>query len=455
MGRNWKLHSALWGALCIIAEPAVSQEGGAFWSIDFDQGVHFGDNLSLSVPAAAREVSASTDLGLNFVTRTRTQEFRFSTDLGLSFGVRDGGTANVGYDIPGASISYSRAAATSSLAFVLSGQRSNVADVLSLQTILEGGVPEDYEGIGGVGTKSTYNSSLRIVTGEGSPLTTTYSLSASRTLYEDTVSPDLFDIDKATVGVALSYAMSPSASLNGSISYTMSDADDADQTFTTSRAAAVGYSQAISEDSTLGLTFTNTRTTATTTGGSAASTANDVSLSYSGPGLAGPFEAAVSLGLAGQGGVNLELSQSKELPAGKIDYSLGADFSGATPVLVGSLSYAQQIPSGQMSLGYRRDVGSTTLGEKRLTSGAWAGFSYEVTPSSTFGLRADLLVAEATLLSGAVTEAEITANYTRALTPDWDFRAGLGFRVRDEEGVGYAASPSIELGLSRSFLLKY
>ena len=196
-------------------------------------------------------------------------------------------------------------------------------------------------------------------------------------------------------------------------------------------------------------------TDTTTTGGSSSGGSSDIALSYSGLGISGPIEASVSLDPSGSGGLNLKFAQGVELPQGKIDYALGATLSGGEPIFVGSVAYTQALPAGQLSLGVRRDIGTTSLGESRLTSGAWAGLSYKVTPISSFSVRIDYLEASETLLSGATTETEIKARYSRALTPDWDLSAGVSYRISEEEGVGTATSPSVSLGLSRTFLLKY
>lgn len=149
--------------------------------------------------------------------------------------------------------------------------------------------------------------------------------------------------------------------------------------------------------------------------------------------------------------------QTFEMPDGQLTARLGLTrgTSGATRV-TGGLTYAHDLPRGQLTADLARDVtsGAEDDGERRITR-ASLGLTQALTPRTTLLLDLGLSESRATGGDATTQNGNASATLRYDLAQDWNLDVGVSHRLRDTDTTDTARDTSVFLGLSRNFEVRY
>lgn len=416
------------------------------------------DNRSLSRTDADPGLRFDTRGGFTFDSRTRLQQFQFSGSalLRLSAGETANDDTGSGLQEPRLRLAYARDTGNARFSTTASYARSEVN--LSDTQLLPDGTPSDAIARNGFVTDSAVG--LRFQTGVNDPLGFLFSADASERNYSDTTDPDVYDTRRLSFGFTTRLTPSPTTQVDLNLGYRRIDDDNLAGTERVDRSVSVALNQALSPALTLEAEVGYSRNTREETEGSAP--VRDTSQGIFGQvglSLARP-NGTVSLTLSSardSAGVRNTLSLGRSLDlarGGTLEASLGVSArTGGSAELVGSLRYAEPLPTGEISARFDRsvaldadnaDVASTRLG---------LAYTHEITDLSRFNLSADYSRSS----SGGLGETETTtrrsfrAAYARDLTGDWTLETGYQYRDLNGDG-GDASSNSVFVTIGRKFI---
>ena len=414
------------------------------------------DNRSLSRRDADPGLRFDTRAGFAFESRTRLQQLQFSGNalLRLSSGEATDDDTGSGLQEPRLRLAYNRDTGNARLGLTASYARSE-ANLTDTQ-LLPDGTPSDDITRDGFVTDRALGVSLQ--TGVNDPLGFIVSADASERDYSDTTDPDADDSRRLSLGFTARLTPSPVTRIDLNLGYRRSEDDNETGAERTDRSISVALDQTLAQGVTLQAEIGFSRNTREETLGSGGSETSEGVFGEVGLTLARPNgTASVSLTAArdSEGLRNtLSFGRSLELPRGgrfEAQFGLSAR-SGGDPELVGSLRYAEPLPTGEISVRFDRsvsldadnaDIASTRLG---------LAYTHDITDLSRLNLSADYSRSG----SGGLGEAETTtrrtlrAAYARDLTGDWTLETGYQYRDLEDES-GEASSNSVFVTVGRKF----
>ncbi|OSP55728.1 hypothetical protein BV911_06380 [Pseudoruegeria sp. SK021] len=145
--------------------------------------------------------------------------------------------------------------------------------------------------------------------------------------------------------------------------------------------------------------------------------------------------------------------RSRQLLGGALSYNLGASSNADTNVrAIGNIDYTYLLPRSQIGMNIVQNTTVDDEGENIIVSRAAIDYSYLVTPLSSFdlSLNAGLTRYDADDQPDE-SRVNLTAQYTRVLTPDWSGFAGYRHQMKDYDTSSEANSNAVFIGLRRDF----
>jgi len=139
---------------------------------------------------------------------------------------------------------------------------------------------------------------------------------------------------------------------------------------------------------------------------------------------------------------------------GNLDASIGvSNFEGADPILIYSLSYANEILRGvQFNARLDRTGGVSDDDENIIRTQIQAGLSRDLTPRSSLSFDTTLLQVEDFSLAGTDTaRVNLALSYRHALTEDWNLAARMSRQITYEDGDREDQVDVLSLGIERRF----
>jgi predicted porin len=458
VGKKNTLRFATVGALCLHSVPVPAQDvSGVQQIFGIEQGLEYGRNTSLSVPADGDRLAATSTLSYGIVTETRTQ--RLSFDIQGTYLIEsEAGDTGGAIDGPVLTLSYSREAANASLDVSAEYRTEQIESLRSLTDFLgEDGVldaPDDFTDLTGTGRRTRYSADATLVLGREDPLGFQFDLRTSGTTYQDETDPDLTDETEVGVGAATRLRISPVLTGTVGLSYAVTEEEDAAQTRRTVSDLDFGVIYDISERATLEATIGSSRTRTETTTDDTETTGLTGRLALGYDMSNGDISASLdaSRDVEGDQVLTLLVSRDLALPAGSLSASIGATSQENDDVsLIGSLDWRQELPTSSLLLRLDRSVTVDSDADTRRRTLAGAYYTYDINTFSGLTLGATYVVSEASSATNEVTRSDITATYSYALTRDWDLNTAVGYTVRDEDTVGRATSPLVAVSIAREF----
>lgn len=416
------------------------------------------DNRSLSRTDPDPGLRFDTRAGFAFDSRTRLQQLQVSGNalLRLSTGEETGSDTASGLQEPRLNLAYSRDTGDAKIGVTASYSRSDVN--LTDTQLLPDGTPSDGIARDGFVTDRALGVSLQ--TGVNDPLGFLLSANASERDYSDTTDPSVYDSRRRSLDFTTRLTLSPATRIDLNLGYRRSEDDNATGAERTDRSVSVALDQALSAALTLQAEIGYSRNTRDETLGP--TPVSEVSKGLFGQvGLRaerpnGTASVTLTAARDSEGLRNtLSFGRSFDLPRGgtlEADLGLSAR-SGGDPDLVGSLRYAEPLPTGEISVSFDRsvsldadnaDVASTRLG---------LAYSHDITELSRFNLSADYSRSSGAGLgeTETTTRRTLRAAYARDLTGDWTLETGYQYRDLEDEG-GQASSNSVFVTIGRKYV---
>lgn len=443
-------------ALC-IGSGVWAQDGGATWTFGIEQRFEHGRNLSLAVPAEGSSSIATTNLSFGLLRETQKQRFSVEATAGLRIADEAGSGSDVGLGDASLALSYARESANSELTLGLDLGRSEIGDLSAISGFSgsDGTIelPPDFADLTGTGLRNTYALSAGFETGRQSLIGFGVTAGLSGVEYQDATDPDLFDSRTSRLGAQVMLHASPRTTYHIGVDGEAYRADDADQTERDTTEVRIGVTHEASPrtrfDAALG--YSDIHEVA---GGAVTDTnglVGSLGVAHDLPNgeVTARFEATRdSAGLLQTATVGRSLA----LPNGELSAEFGLSRTpGGDTEAIGSLSWSHETGPNTYSASLSREIATSADAEARATTVLDFSYQRELNAISRLSLNMAYAESEATPTEAEVKRWDLSAVYSRELTPDWDINTGVIYRTRDETGVGRAESPAVFVSLSRDF----
>jgi hypothetical protein len=154
----------------------------------------------------------------------------------------------------------------------------------------------------------------------------------------------------------------------------------------------------------------------------------------------------------------LTFDRAMELPAGELDYTLGASFSetGGETRFIGSITYEQELPTGSFSVSANQNTVTSDDEEDTLVTQVLVLYNHDINSVSSVGVNFGLGRSEN--IGGGASDPNIRGNagisYRRALTQDWDWVLGYERQYSSEDGGDAATGNQVYTLIDRSFSIR-
>ena len=417
-----------------------------------DSRLSVSDNYSLAVIAPGTSTILDTTLSFGYLAQTANSRFAFDIDGVLRVASLPGAGTSGGtrFDDINAALSYTHEGANSRFSATANYNKIDL-DFLDPFTLTE---ITDVDLTNSGGTRNSRNARILFETGINDPLGFGFELGHDNFSYANTTDPGLFDT--TTNDFALTSRLRLSTVAEGRVRFSQENytADSVIPIDRTTRALSFGLAYALSPVTTLDTSIGiedikeggGTDRGAFGTVGVTQAMAN---------GSAGVL-LDQSFGIEGRR-TTLTASRDLTLPSGTLAFSFGAtrgEQSGTQ--FIGSIDYSQTLPRGTLTASLDRSVDSSTTGNDILTTNAALGYSMALSPLS--GLSLDFDYAEIQNDGSGTTSntnrKSLRAEYTYALTQDWNLSAGYEHQRLVTEGTGSASSNTVFLSLGREFSIR-
>jgi hypothetical protein len=416
--KSW-LWAGVSGSFLALAPLVSAQEGGLWATFDLSSQLSIDDNLQMETPSLGVTTSLDNAFSFMLTSRTRTQSLTFSAS-GIGRGaVYPGGTTLFAIQDPGAGLSYSREAASSSISANASYLLQDLSYVDWTETVSYSF--DDFLQYG-TGSYTDWIASL------GSGEETSYLVSGGT---------------RETLSFGATYEFGKDSPLGGSIRVAHSQVAYAD-----ANPALVDESTDLITG-TAGFEITPTlkggaalRVAQTTSGGS---TSQSQSLRF---GLDQDFDGGligVSFSSDLSGTASANVNRSLDWSTGSLTFDLGLSMApGGTGASAG-LGYRQEFKNAVFgaSLSLDTDPGGSSGAVRasyrhEINDIGRLSFSFNYSGSAPGGGDADQ-------------RAKLSASYSRDITEDIYMTAGYSFDYLDTTGADAATSNGVFVGIGRTY----
>lgn len=445
----------------VLGWQAMAQDGAAEAPpklvFDVSTTLSADDNRSLSQTDADPGLRFDTRAGFTFDSRTRLDQLQISGNalLRLSTGETTGDDTGSGLQEPRLRLAYSRDTGNARLGLTASYARAEAN--LSDTQLLPDGTPSDDIARDGFVTDRALGLSFQ--TGVNDPLGFLFAASLSERDFSETTDPDVFDSRRLSLDFTTRLTPSPATRIDLNLGYRRSEDDNTTGAERIDRSVSVSLDQAFTPALTLQAEVGYSRNTRDETeGATPVSEESEGVFGQVGLALERPNgTASVTLSTARDSeGLRHTLSfgRNLELPrGGTLEAELGVSARpGGDAELVGSLRYAEPLPTGELSVRFDRSVALDADDEDIASTRLGLAYTHEITDLSRFNLSADYSRSS----SGGLGDAEATtrrsfrAAYARDLARDWTLETGYQYRDLEDES-GEATSNSVFVTIGRRF----
>lgn len=462
---------ALCGAIALSALGGFSvcaqETGGKLLSFGIEQRFETGRNLRLVTPAEGSGSIASTVLSFGLSSETPLDSLSLNITAPLRITDLPAQSTQVGAGDFSLALDYGREVPNARLTFGASLLREDIdflrplADFIGDSGMIE--LPDDFANLTGGGTRRAFSVTTGLELGREDLVGYVFNLGFSGVDYSGTTDPDLVRRRTQDVGAAVILRFSPLTTGRLDVAATQTRDADLEQTATLTRLATFGIDHELSSRlrlaAALGYQIEDRDELVggvppvVTTRNQGAFGSLGLAYDLSNGTLTGALSSTTDL--AGRL-TTFTLGRSLEIPDGTLALTFGvSDSQSDGAELIGSVSYRQEFGPSDILLDARRSITTSDDDESRATDTLSLGYIYNLDPRARIGLSVAYVQTAATLTATRLERMDVNANYTRALTEDWDVNIGAVYRSRTEGGVGDTASSSVFLSLERRFDLRF
>ncbi len=460
MAKRKLVHAATVSGLSLFILPALAQEKqqGIEMTLDFKQELESGDNLSLDRPEAGHSTVSTTTLGFGLLSETQTQVFSLDGSVKLREGWLATGTdIDTGIVEPRVALRYSRESANSLLEVTGSYRQTDIAFEPAVSDFTDPTtgtitLPSDFDDLDGSGTRRNYAFGTTLELARNAPLSFVFSTDINGLSYKDQ-GPNLDDTYHHNFSARANLRFSPLTTGFVQYSYRYYDADDLIDTNHKTNAFELGVVKEVSERTSLEAAIGYSKTKEDTT-----------IFDRDDSGLIGRFLvnhempngnlSASYVTTRDQDGARNELSfgRSLDLPRGSFAVSIGATNKDGNDLrMIGSLRYLHELPTGNIILGFNRQVSIDEDDDERLATTAEFRYDHEINQISGLEFDVSYGLTDDNSNSLDTYRTDVTASYNRELTEDWLLKTGVKYKIRDTDLRGSTDSTSVFLSIERDF----
>jgi hypothetical protein len=302
------------------------------------------------------------------------------------------------------------------------------------------------------GKQASYQVGGSVSFGTSGPFTLTLDAGTGGVYYRDTRDPSLFNqqTTRASIGTELRFSQVTVGT--ASVSATRFEAEDTPRTRRDTVALSFGVTHQFNDRMSLSVRLGG-RQIDDSTSGTTRSGEGNLTLTHAGPTGDLSLSLDTALTIAGRRDL-LEVSRSFEFPTWVLTATLGGvDAPGADPQLNASLSYARELPWGDLSATLSRDVTISDFADVQQVLQTNVDYTHILNAQSSVSFGVEY--ADIRDLGGTgTTESQrgaIRATYQRQLAQDWSLSAGYEHRFLSQTGSSTARDNAVFVTLDRSF----
>ena len=442
----------------VVAQDALAQDaaqdgggGGTTLTFGVKSKLSVSDNYNLAITAPGTSTLLDTTLSFGYLTQTATDRFAFDLDGVLRASDLPGVGSDLRFDDAKAALSYTREGANSRFSASADYNRVNLdfLDPFALAGLSDGGLTNSS------GQLIRSNARVTFETGTNSPLGFGIEAGHVASDYSNTTDPTLFDTTTNDIALTSRLRLSSVAEARAKLSQEDYTANNLAGTKRTTRALSFGLAYALSPTTTLDVNA-GVEKIDTVGGSTTRGNFGSVSLTRAMANGSAGLVLDRSFGIEG-GRTTITAKRDLTLPSGTLAFSLGATRGelGGTEV-IGNIAYSQTLARGALTASLDRKVTSDASGNDILSTNAALGYSLDLTSVSNLALDFSY-VETANIGSGTATDSNrssLRAEYTHALTADWNLSAGYEHQRLNTAGTGTADSNTIFMTLGREFSIR-
>ncbi len=457
--------TAILGAPLLIAGSTVAQDvPNPSLKLSYGLSANADDNLALDPVSRGTSTYIDNRVGLAYQSETRVSMLK--VDAGGVFRLSDlpqrGRDAS--FDDRSFRFSYDREGDTSRLTVRGAYNKSDIAFFDPLSLAADRNLPIDQGDLvtGRRGDRISYNAGIRLQTGIGRPLG--FNLAADRydRTYSGTNDPRNFDTRRTNLSFQTVVRPDPRLNLNFTVSQDDYASDNFENTDRRSRraTAGVGYDLDPSTQLTASLGYTRIVTDRTfqNVRGSEEKSGLNGSLGLTREMQNGTFGVLVThdLSVDRKSFTEVLFSRSMDLPTGTLALSIGPNFQGGGPSLVGSINYGQELALGSISAFASREVNQDRNAESnREVTRVQVNLQRPLNALTGIGVGYDYISVASDVTGRDSSRGRINLTVTRSLTEDWQLLGGYSHIYSDRELEGTAKSNSVFVTLKRGLTFAF
>lgn len=459
-GRDGKATAALLIGGAVVAWPiiALAQDAssGSETTFGISSTLSTTDNKFLAADNSGDKEQTTewtNRFSVDVTEQTKVSRLSFSAASDIAIATGEVDTDGVDLSNHAVQLSYARDSATGGFSATSSFRQTDLVNQTSLLDEETGEVTLEED----PGNRNSFINTLGYTYGEGTPFQLDLRLGYTSIWYEDTISTSYDDSERWTASVAATSRLSSVAYLTSSLSYSLVDIEDDEDTLRET------------SNATLSLAY-------------------DLSPIWTAEGAVGYTQIMQSGAdsLEDQNGVNFGLSIDRDLPRGAIgvsynhrvadlglrnelflngslagrdlslDYRLGlSKLDDGETDMIANVSLTQDLPNGQISFGALHNFATESDGTLSRSTQLSADWDHDFNSLSGVGLSATYSAVEYENSDTSDTRlTSITAQYNHALTQDWQLVGGVRYRREDEQDADVATSNTFFVTASRDITFR-
>lgn len=412
------------------------------------------DNGGLRNESPGNDTSIVNELELSIVSNTPTQRVSLAFGADVQFEDKARGQEDKGVEDPFVRLSYRLDGPDSRLTFNGTFRTDDFIDSVFLDT--DDDLVEDTV-FTSDGDVDRLNLSFAYSFGLNAPIGLDFFARRSERSFTNVVNPDLFDRTEDNYGVTGRFRINPAATARVIWRETRFSAEDSLQTERDTTNIGLGLAYEIRPDLTFDGEITQTSIEQQTTGatretdGVSGSLSLTRELSNGNIGIVAEQEQ-----FTGTVRSELQVVRNLVLPQGAFSFGAGVSTSDTgDDALVGSVSYANELPTGSLTAELTRTATVNDSNEEVARTELAVDYNYEINPVSglIFGLDIANVDDAGTGVTNDTTRTDFSVTYRRQLTRDWDWRFGYEGRF-ENRGDNTARSNAIVTSIGRSFSIR-
>jgi hypothetical protein len=422
---------------------------------NFRSSLKVDDNGALRVNPAGTDTRLTNTLGINVVSLTPTQNLTLSFGADLQFENKATGREQNGIEKPFVRLNYTLDGVDNQLRVNGFRRTDDINDSVFIDT--------DGDLIGDTlltsdGTVTNTSVGAGYSFGLQSPFGMDFNYRHDERTFDNVVSPNRYDRTTDDFGVTARFRINPATTARLIFNETLYDAQNVLQTERTTTDIGAGLAYEATPDLRFDLQVTQTNIEEDTTGGTVKTDGLSAAVGMTRDLNNGNFSVNASRVQSTFTARNqIVASRSLALPAGSFSFGAGVSTSNTgNTAFIGSLSYANQLPSGVLSANITRTATVNVDDEEVARTNVGISYLHDLNPISAvnFGLNVADVSDIGTGSVAPATRADFKVEYRHQLNQDWDWTLGYTRRYLHDSGGNTANSNVITTSIGRSFQIR-